>query len=181
MKKIEVSDEMYDKLVVLATEMLSQDPRCTSMPHLFQIKTKEQVAAYDGCGEEVWVSEEGEGLSNDKEIKEWICEDLFDRDESLMEDGDVKKICEKKVEEMDEDDLEGYLDGHRDNWRKVSVTMEDKYQNAFFTAKACQEHIDKNNYHYKEPTVYLNHSWRNPEMDLVSEFLCGIIGKKQHK
>ena len=25
--------------------------------------------------------------------------------------------------------------------------------------------------------VYLNHAWRNPEADLLSEFICGLVGK----
>ena len=32
-----------------------------------------------------------------------------------------------------------------------------------------------------EPIDFLNHCWRNPEMELVSEFLCGLVNKKIHK
>jgi len=27
---------------------------------------------------------------------------------------------------------------------------------------------------------YLNHAWRNPEAELVSTFLCNLIGKDLH-
>lgn len=43
MKTIEVSDEMYDSLIQLATEMVEQDKRGTRMPHLFQIRDWERV------------------------------------------------------------------------------------------------------------------------------------------
>jgi len=38
MKTIEVSDEMYEKLVSIGTEMTTQDPRGTKMTHLFQVR-----------------------------------------------------------------------------------------------------------------------------------------------
>jgi hypothetical protein len=49
------------------------------------------------------------------------------------------------------------------------------------TAKAAQAHLDANDYHYhKDADVYLNHAWRNPEAELVTEFLCSLINKKMH-
>jgi hypothetical protein len=56
MKTIEVSDEMYDNLVLLATEMVTQDPRCTAMPHLFQIQTEKKVYDWSCNGHtKVWI------------------------------------------------------------------------------------------------------------------------------
>ena len=42
-KTIEISDEMYDKLIELANEMTTQDPRGTRMPHMFQIRDWKRV------------------------------------------------------------------------------------------------------------------------------------------
>lgn len=134
MKTIEVSDEMYDNLIELATEMTTQDMRATRMPHMFQIRTKREVAAYEGCGETKWINEEGD-----------------------------------EIEENEE------------GAREIQVTTEEMFQNTFFTAKACQEHIDRNHYHYNEPDVYLNCAWRNPEMEMVSEFLCNLIEGTNHR
>ena len=36
-----------------------------------------------------------------------------------------------------------------------------KLENAFFTAKACKEHIKKNSYHYTKPTDFLTSAIRN--------------------
>ena len=184
MKKIEVSDEMYNELIKLATEMTTQDNRCTSMPHMFQIRTKEEVAAYEGCdGEEIWVNGDGDELRTDEGIKEYIVQDIYDNDESLEEISDddelLKKISKKIFTKMDEEEIIGFLEDKE--YRKVEVTTIDRYQNTFFTAKACDEHIKSNHYHYNEPVCYLNHAYRNPEMELVSEFLCSLVGKKQHK
>ncbi len=134
MKTIEVSDEMHAKLIELATEMTTQDMRATAMPHMFQIQTTEEVAAYEGSGETKWFDEEGN--------------------------------------EVDED----YPDA-----RELQVTTEHRYKNTFFTAKSCEAHIKQNHYHYNEPVCYLNHAWRNPEMELVSNFLCSLVGKNSHK
>ena len=166
MKQIEVSDEMYQKLIDLATEMTTQDMRCTAMPHLFQIKTREQVAAPEGNGTEAW-HYEGSLIETDEEIEEAVNQykewDEHTTKFNSLEDYEVEEILEAA----------GY--------NQVWYDYQDKYQNAFLTAKACKEHIEANHYHYSEPVDYLNHCWRNPEMDLVSDFLCGLVNKKKHK
>lgn len=177
MKTIEVSDKMYESLINLSKEMISQDNRSTAMPHMFQIRSKRQVAAYDGQGEEVWVDEDGDELTTDLEIKNYITTHIYENDESTNEliDEEALKFATDKVAEMDSSDYEEYLENVcNDNWRKVNVTTAYEYKNTFFTAKACESHITQNHYHYNEPTSYLNHAWRNPEMELVSNFLCGL-------
>lgn len=48
----------------------------------------------------------------------------------------------------------------------------------FFTTKACQQHIDENDYHYTNPRVYAISAWRNPEMQAVQQHLIVASGKK---
>lgn len=56
MKTIEVSDEIYAKLIELATEMTTQDPRGTRMPHMFQIRDWKRVYDWDLNGDtRVWI------------------------------------------------------------------------------------------------------------------------------
>ena len=178
---IEITDEMHAKLIELATEMTTQDMRCTKMPHMFQIREQKEVAAHEGCGEIIWIDTEGDCLRSEEEIKNFIVEHLYENDERILE-VDYSEGKEKALElyeEMDElDELNDYLEDRE--YRLVSVTTEPSHKNTFLTAKACQEHIDKNHYHYNEPIVYLNHAWRNPEMELVSTFLCSLVGKKMH-
>jgi hypothetical protein len=60
--------------------------------------------------------------------------------------------------------------------------MRPVYKNAFLTAKAAQEHLDSNYYHYHpDADVYLHHAWRNPEAELVTEFLLSLINKDPHR
>lgn len=171
MKTIEVTDEMYDKLMALATEMTTQDPRGTRMPHIFQIRTVEEVVAADGCGEEFWFDEEDVKLHDDEDIKEAVI-NIKGWDSLEKEDAD------KLYNELDGGDIEDILENH--DYKKVNIQEEYRYQNFFFTAKACKEHIKLNDYHYRQPVDYLSHAWRNPEMELVATFLCGLVGKPMH-
>jgi len=161
MKTIEVSDEMYTQLIELSKEMLSQDPRGTRMPHIFQIRTIEEVAAFPGCGEDIYVNENGIELRTLDEQREYI---------------DKNYIPDKEGEEINEYEYDFILE--EAGFTKMNVTTKHEYNNIFFTAKACDEHIRLNNYHYREPSCYLNHAWRNPEMELISTFLCELSGGK---
>jgi hypothetical protein len=74
--------------------------------------------------------------------------------------------------------LDEWVDENLPELRKSSYSMSPVYKNSFLTAKAAEEHLKRNHYHYhKDADVYLNHAWRNPEAELVSEFLMGLIGK----
>lgn len=183
MKTINVTDEMYNFLMDLSKELNTQDHRCTAMPYFFQIQTKKQVAAYDGCGTDIWVDEDGNELETEDEIREFIAKDIYENDESIiyLDDDKAKDLAKKKVNEMDDWDLGEYLESHRNNWRKVAVTTENEYKNAFLTEKACKAHIKANNYHYSEPRDYLTHAFRNPELEKVLQFLCELTNGKLHK
>jgi hypothetical protein len=187
MKTIEVTDEMYNSLMELSKEMVSQDPLGTKMPHMFQIQTNEEIVTNDWCGTEIWVNSEGDELRTEDDIREYITQYIYDGNDngfdlSSLGDKESMKLATKTVNEMNEYDLHHYLENEVDyDWRTVNVTTEHKYQNTFFTAKACKEHIEQNDYHYREPKCYLNHAWRNPEMELVSKFLCELSGGKLHE
>lgn len=179
MKNIEVSDEMYEALMELSKEMVSQDPRCTAMPHLFQIQTEQQIPAYDGCGEEKWVDGDGGELNSEEEEIDHIADHIFDTELDDKMEELTKEAAKEKAEKWTKEEREVFLRGQ--DWHDVEVNTQMVYQNCFFTAKACEDHIERNDYHYNTPTVYLNHGWRNPEMELVSKFLCEISGGKVHK
>jgi hypothetical protein len=173
MKSIEVSDEMYAKLIELATEMTTQDPRSTRMPHMFQIRDWKRDYDWNLNGDtRCWIHSDGdftviETLEDFKEFLEY---------QGIEEPEDIEKLWE------DHWNLQDWISEHCDNLQECSYSMEPVYVNCFLTAKAAQEHLDRNNYHYhKDADVYLNHAWRNPEAELVSEFLCNLVGKSLHR
>jgi hypothetical protein len=76
MKTIEITDEMYKDLIDLATEMTTQNPRGTRMPHMFQIRDWKKVYDWDLNGDiGIWIDR-----SESLEIETF--DDLFDYLES---------------------------------------------------------------------------------------------------
>lgn len=171
MKTIEVTDEIYSSLMELSKEILTQDNRCTAMPYLFQIRTREETPVYPGGdGRIYWVNDEGDQLDElDEldEIKRTVLEifDETDKYEALK--------CES-YDSIDVYEITSILE--ENGWEQIVVKEEEIYQNAFFTAKACDEHIRLNSHRYRKPDCYLSHATRNPEMELMQRFLCELSG-----
>ena len=166
MKTIEITDEMYDSLMELSKEINTQDHRGTQMPYIFQIQTQEEVAVPEGCGTEAWYFD-GSKLETQEEIDQAIFD--YYEPEKTMED----------IQAMDEWDKEDELE--KMDYRKINYDFKDHYENAFFTAKACKEHIRLNHYHYHKPIDYLSFATRNPEMELIFKFLCELTNGKLYK
>ena len=160
MKTIEISDELHAKLIELSENINSQDNRSTAMPYFFQVMTKEKIYVAEGCGTECWASD-GSTMETEEEITKFISEH---KDIPIE---DVTKDEYERKEILEEAD-----------WRKVNYDYEEKFQNAFLTEKSCKEHIKRNGYHYSDPVDYLSHAFRNPDLELVYEFLCGLTEKK---
>jgi hypothetical protein len=175
MKTIEVSEEMYAKLIELAKEMTTQDPRGTRMPHLFQIRDWKKVYDAELNGNTIIWLDRGNGI----EIE--TVEDLIDylkNDEVEFDETQIREMWDSWQGRGYNDDLKDWLEEHVPALEEYSYSLEAEYTNCFLTAKAAQEHLDRNHYHYhKKADVYLNHAWRNPEADLISEFLCGLVSK----
>jgi hypothetical protein len=163
MKTIEVSDELYDKLMELSYELNNQDNRSTSQPYFFQIETKEKVPAADGCGSPAYVMD-GTMIETNEEINEAVSEWF----------GNIKSLSSSETDSVDEI-LEKI--GYRKVWYEISKT----YHNAFLTEKACKTHIALNKHHYNEPADYLTHAFRNPELETVITFLSGLYLIKNEK
>jgi hypothetical protein len=163
MKTIQVSDEMYAQLMELSKEMNIQDKRATAEPYFFQIQTKKKIYVPDGCGNECWVNDD-----NEIETEEGINDTIFQYEDEAIPIENIQSMKDYEKEEILE----------RAGWRKVNYQFEDQYENAFFTSKACKDHIEKNHYHYHKPIDYLTHAFRNPEMELIFKFLSSLTDKK---
>ena len=169
-KNIEVTDEMYEFLMNLSKEIKEQDNRATATPYFFQVRETKEIAAHEGCGNEVWWSTDYEiELRTDEDKVEWIKEHL----EHFDEYEDKELISE--VEELDCWQLDDFL--RYDDFQKFYVDTDYTYSNAFFTSKACDEHIRINRHNLKQPVNYLSHAYRNAEMDMMYKFLIGLTEK----
>jgi len=173
-KTIEVSDEMYDKLIELATEMTTQDPRGTRMPHMFQIRDWKKVYDAELNGDVSIFLDRGYGIEieTEEELIDYLTENEIEFNEDEIRD---MWVNDKNFGLLD------WIDDYAPDLQQHSYSLEPTYTNCFLTAKAAQEHLDKNYYHYhKDADVYLNHAWRNSEADTISTFLCGLVGKGLH-
>jgi hypothetical protein len=170
MKTIEVSEEMYDKLISLATEMTTQDPRGTKMPHMFQIRDWKKQYDWGLNGDtHIWVGDYSEEIETLDEFKDYLENNGFGIPENIE---DIWN---------DHWDMEDWIESNNIELKQCSYSLVPEYTNHFLTAKAAEEHLRLNNYHYhKDADVYLKHAWRNPEAELVSGFLCSLAGKKIH-
>lgn len=181
MKTIEISDEMHEKLIQLATEMTTQDPRSTRMPHIFQIRDWKRVYDWNLNGDfRIYIDNDGDYQT--VESADDLIEYLDNRSIKRPSDEDLKLLWENEYVEWEDEDiaLEDFISDNT-KLEVCSYTEEPVYVNSFLTAKAAQDHLEQNYYHYHvNADVYLNHTWRNPEAELVTEFLCGLIGKKMH-
>lgn len=175
---IEIDQDVYNQLVELAKEMTTQDMRGTRMPHMFQIRDWKKVYDAEMNGNNMIWLDRGNGIEIEtvESLIEYLtdCEVEFDADE-------IKEMWGYWKDMMFDDDLKDWLEENRIELEEYSYSLEPEYTNCFLTAKAAQEHLDSNYYHYhKKADVYLNHAWRNPEAELVSTFLCSLIGKEMH-
>lgn len=164
MKTIEITDKMYDFLMELSKELNTQDNRSTALPYYFAIQTNEEIAVPENCGEKAW-HYDGSKINTQEEIDQAIF-DYYDPQYTM-----------DQVKQMDENDKLDMLREH--GWAEVWFSFKHEYQNAFFTAKACKEHIRLNHYHYREPVDYLHHAFRNYELETVLNFISELTKPKK--
>ena len=135
----------------IGKEMSVQDNRATQFP-LFIIMEDVERSVPDGCGES-----------------------------RRKEDCDGDDMCEK-CQELDAkgDELPDYCpDCSSECFWNCEISQEPNLNpGVFFTAKACQEHIDENYYHYNNPKVYGIGAWRNEEMQRVMLHLIENAGEE---
>ena len=148
--------KMLSALKGIGKEMNKQDNRATHFP-LFVIQVDRwHWVSPDMDYDEIERKEEQDGSGLCKK-----CEKLFDNEKELP---------------MECDDCHWQ---DRDNFEHYKVEQEfDLNAGVFLTAKACDEHIRANSYHYKNPKSYGISAWRNYEMQAVMRYLSLLAGDK---
>lgn len=159
---IEIDKNLFDRLSEMAKEVTTQDPRGTRKPYFFQIRETVRELGYSpGFSDDWdWVLEDSPEISfgpEDEDAPEELqnCDDYDDEVEVTNEDGD----CEV--------------------YRKVYWKETERYSGAFLRESSVKDHIRRNHYHYSDPVDYLQAGFRNPDLELLFEFLetLNAIGK----
>lgn len=135
-------------LKTIATEMMAQSNRSTQSP-MFAIMVDRKVFMPYAPG--------------------------YDLERERKEEVDYNDLCQACAIKTDTgEDLPDSCDDCDDeafNHFKLEDHLEVEMAGTFFTAKACQDHIDDNRHHYRNPRVYGIGSWRNPEMVAVQKHI----------
>lgn len=95
-----------------------------------------------------------------------------DKFEYISEDGEYSFQTKEELEEILRSDfpdeftsLETDEDLEVWGFEKIGVKTIPRYENCFLTERAIKTHIKQNHYHYNNPTDYLSHAFRNPELE----------------
>lgn len=164
-KSIEISNESYEFVKSLISEIETQDNRITAYPILYMIQTKDkQIRPEEYSDEFEWYGN-GESYSHDELIE-------------LLKDSD--KIDSTDIENWNEWDISNSANDI--GIEKVYFENIDKFEsNIFFTEKAIKQHIKSNHYHYNDPKDYVIHAWRNPEVENIIKALKEIAKSEECK
>ena len=154
MPNIEIKQETLDFLQELVKEINQQDRRATASPYYYVIQVEKLV---EDCAD-------GEIYYFDEDYN-----NLGTRDEA------IKEILEEE-ENFTITDAETYLD---DICHKIYMSYQKVIVQGpvFLTEKAINKHIRLNQHHYgKSARNYIDHFWRNPEMENLFRAIADIAG-----
>lgn len=160
MKRITVTNEMYNFLTNLSKEIKNQDNRGTASPYYYQVQEEIDMPTGEEFGEEVWIQNGEICLRTDDDIKKEIFEYL------KWDFNDSKKHIE--YDNMNAFDVEDIL---LKNYEQVFVTQTNIYSNIFLTEKACNDYIKRNKHNLNKPKSFLFYADRNNEMNMLIKFL----------
>lgn len=155
----------FSQVKATATEMVAQDNRGTQYPlFVVQVDKKAYVNYRDDWEHKERSNYDGVDMDDYRKLLCARCRNHYD------EKGDVPETClGEKLDGALECDDEAY-------WYYNIVDDFDLMAGVFFTAKACDEHIKENHYHYSNPRSYGVGAWRNPEMQAVMRTIIKVDG-----
>lgn len=138
MKTIVISDKTADFLKTLNKRIQTQDNRATASPYYFCVRCVSETPVPDGFTDEIRYVHDGSSFT-EEELKQY-CEDN-ELDFEPFKNNKCDKYCVRDVAE---------------------------FKNFFFTEEGYNQHMNLNqhNYgHYKEVSSYVDHAFRNPELE----------------
>ena len=155
-----LTDEEIQFLQVLAHKLKTQDTACTRKPVYFNIQESETIFGIDREYAEECL------LIGDE------YDDVYTLEEAVEH---LKKYCGFTDSELDEfydlEDVQEFLDKYKINNILTGYKKEPKYSGVFLTRDAANKHIETNGHNLKEPLVYCQHAFRNPELEKLLEII----------
>lgn len=153
----------------LAIRLKTQDNRGTALPIAFLLQDVEERRTFDQGDFVLFNDDNGEiwrGDSEDDIIKQILeirkedIEDPYDSDEAAFD----------KEEARIEEEIRDEVGGNCYEMEHEFVT-----KRIFLTEEAANNHLKLNNHHYSDKArIYVDHFWRDPEMELVYKILTSF-------
>lgn len=149
----------------LANEIKNQDPDGkkwgTRPPLMFLLQdVEERFDPVNGGDFKLYMSDDGEVYRGE-------AEEIFN---DIIKDSDSDDFSSEKEFEKYKDELLSDIESESYGMINVYVT---KY--TFLTEKAAKRHLEQNKHHYSDKArIYVDHAWRNPEMELVHKIILGF-------
>ena len=161
---------MLAELTELAMEYATQNNRYTAYPLYFNIADIMQVpTSEDYMDGGHYLDASGDYTFMGKTLAE-VVQNLIDASDDYNLPDDFAELSPTEQE-----DIVGELGISYYCYREVET-----FKNAFFTARACDEHIKKNSHHYGATAhSYCEHWFRNPEMELISKLLLHLAAQNK--
>lgn len=169
--KINLEDSDFEYLKEMISNMRSQSNRCTRSPYYYTIQEDRKVyhSGWEMNDNWMWIntSRELEFDFDDESLKDYIVESC----EDLPED----------FEELWENNASGFEDLYFDDiveklgFEKYCYSIEKVYSNCFLTEKDAENHIRINKHNLCNPETYVDHAFRNRDMELVVNLLNNIV------
>lgn len=166
MALINIPNNMLAQLTELATEYATQNTRYTAYPLYFNVADIMHVPTSEDYmdGGHYLDASAGDYNLMGTTIAE-VVQNLIEAGDNYDLPDDFAELSPAKQEDIIEEL------GIKYYYHKNVET----FKNAFFTAKACDEHIKQNSHHYgANAHSYCEHWFRNPEMELISKLLLHL-------
>ena len=158
---INLSNEELQQLKQLAYNLKNQDPDGkkwgTAQPLIFYVQDIREEQDYINDPEYYVYVEDGtesyKGVSSEEMFAQ-----LQENDETIGDIEDEPELLQKIEEE------------------RIPVKTEYETKRVFLTYNGAKKHIEQNHYHYSSKVrIWCDHSWRNPEMELVQKLILQFL------
>ena len=183
--KVNITDDQVTFLKELVHELKTQPNAATAKPLLFSIHEDEYAYVEEVLNHTddivkvvVLQNDDCDEFNNIKELVAYV-EDWYFDDNS---DDDVADLLETVKSCQDIDDLQCAISEELRQsldlsfmYRIKSHRQSARNNHVFFTKAAAVRFIESNKHNLKNPTIFINNAYRNPEVRYIHELIYSIV------
>ncbi len=152
--------------------ILTQDHLSTSDP-IYTVYSKQEIVADGDCDYDYAVYIRLNRYSEHDELDYDTYQDLESKYNEATDyrtirvDGEGEEI----VAEIPKDPFDDEKDFNPDEWEQKFIKLIDRFEQAFFIRENAQRFIENQSHNLREPYIYVESAYRNPEWQQIRELL----------